>query len=442
MKHQIAGLLIIVYILAFSITAAYAWNPVKDYSIIVKDEVEFLVGLAGKSTPRIVYSNSTNTVIIDPSRSEKKTIHGFIPLAACSIDHDIAIAGSYAGRKAVLIDHGDSQEVLIYGVSSQPRSCDYNNETGLLAILNTDPVATKILLVASLENNQAKGYIIPYNLTNPRFVKVSSQGIIIGGDNSWLIIDPYNATYTLTRYQTPNNIWLHFYGATIIGDNILLYGAIENSSKMLEANYTGFILDVENETVYLVKWRNSQTLIHALYPVYNGNLLRMILEVKGKSLQIVDLDPYKLIVRGATRLSILAPYIFDKGGALDGKGWLSIRMYLAENLTRMIYVVESRNTGAIGYNDSETYVLTLIAKPPTIQRSPPYTSKQQTGSLKLALAGLKLENFTGNLSIEASNSYIIHAYVDRTIIASSIFAVLTAYLLPIYYAIRRYMSHT
>ncbi|MEB3789058.1 MAG: hypothetical protein GSR72_04115, partial [Desulfurococcales archaeon] len=202
MKHYIAGLLIIGYILAFSITAAYAWNPVKDYSIIVKDNVEFLIGVAGEDTPKIIYSNSTNTVIIDPFTDQKKTIRGFIPLAACSLGNDIAIAGSYSGRKAILIDYGDRQEILEYSVSSQPRSCDYNNETRLLAVLNTDPVATRILLVVNLENNQAKGYIIPYNLSNPRFVKVSSQGIIIGGDNSWLIMNPENGTYKLVRYQT------------------------------------------------------------------------------------------------------------------------------------------------------------------------------------------------------------------------------------------------
>ncbi len=443
MKHYIAGLLIIGYILAFSITAAYAWNPVKDYSIIVKDNVEFLIGVAGEDTPKIIYSNSTNTVIIDPFTDQKKTIRGFIPLAACSLGNDIAIAGSYSGRKAILIDYGDRQEILEYSVSSQPRSCDYNNETRLLAVLNTDPVATRILLVVNLENNQAKGYIIPYNLSNPRFVKVSPQGIIIGGDNSWLIMNPENGTYKLVRYQTPNNIWLHFYGATLNKGHILLFGAIENQTSLIKSNYTGFILDPHDQTMYLLKWKKSQTIVHALYPVYDGNLLRMILEVKGKSLQIVDLDPDTLSVKGATRLSILAPYIFDKAGALDDKGWLSIRMYIAENLTRMIYIVESRNTGAIGYNDSETYVLTLIAKPPTIEKTIPYTGTQtQEGSLKLSLSGLELSKFTGNTTIETTDSYIVPAYVDKTIVASSLFAVLTAYLLPIYYAIKRYMNNT
>ncbi len=439
MKTYLAGIIIALYILVFAVTSAIAWNPTNDYLIVVREKLDHFVTVAGAPHPKLVFYNSTDTVIVE-SNGTMTIIKGLIPNTACSLGDNIAVAGSYKKNKTIILAPTSAEPKIInYRIASQPKSCYYDNYTNTLVVLNTDPVAKRILIIADLRMNEIDAYLLPYNLSNPHFVIAKGDSIIIGGDNTYMIYSKTSGNYILTKYETPENTWIRFYGGLFLGDKLFLYGAIQKISENVKTSYQGFILDTNNNSFYLVKWKNAKTIVHALYSPYKNSMLRALIEAKGKAMLIVDLDPATLKVLGSNRVASLAPYILDKVGSTDDYGWIAGRYYINGSFHRVVHIVTSRNNGVLGFNESLSYALLLKAESPTITIAQPYDNMSVfEGKLKLSLSGLDITPFNGEVIKQRGDIILVHSYVDRVILGCSLFAVTAVFLVPVYYAIRQY----
>ncbi|MCE4624554.1 MAG: hypothetical protein F7C35_01635 [Desulfurococcales archaeon] len=440
-------LVILFYLMTVAIISA-TWTPTTrgDSALVLEDpERAYIAGAAFTGGPVGVFTvNNTANII---GSGWNLSLSPLRALTACELGYwdQIVVAGVQGTDRIVSLTSRDGEvRGFNFSTPAAPRRCSSSGD--YVAVLFTDPVASNYLLLYDVESDAAVLVKLPRGVQMPSGVAVNSGGqVVIVGTGYYALIQVDWAS---------GDAAFKAYNVTVSGSPVRLRGALFTSEGGLVLYGSAFLETdggVRERAVimlpdgdWLAIYRGkAASRVRGLVEPYPG-VLRAMVEIVGKETDILDLT-VEGAPKGNTVISAMAPYSLRASGtAANGTLWVFGNFYLSEKTSEgrktetlgVLHIIRSSTPYQIGSGLDYTLVMIKAGRP--LEFLHPNITVRVVEDSRLSYTTFKPHTLSLNVTSSTLNYRVYGIFVDRTLLACALSAVLALLYAPLAEAVYKW----